>query len=39
VVAIAGVFCPKRFVAISAISRLRLAAIAGGGTISANAVS
>src|SRR5947209_12507956 len=39
VVAIAGVFCPKMFVAIRAISRLRLAATTGGGTVAAKAVS
>ena len=37
--AIAGVFCPKKFVATSAINRLRLAAIIGGGTVAANAAS
>jgi len=36
---IAGVFCPKKFVATSAISRARLAATAGGGTVAANAAS
>src|SRR6202000_3476673 len=39
VAAIAGVFCPKKLVATSAASRLRLAAITGGGTVMANAVS
>src|SRR5574337_374577 len=39
VAAIAGVFCPKKFVATSAINKLRLAAISGGGTVAANAVS
>jgi hypothetical protein len=36
---IAGVFCPKKFVATSAASRARLAAITGGGTVWAKAVS
>ena len=36
---IAGVFCPKKFVAISSNSKARLAAITGGGTVIANAVS
>ncbi|ORV60536.1 hypothetical protein AWC06_14530 [Mycobacterium fragae] len=36
---IAGVFCPKKFVAISAINNARLAAITGGGTVIANAAS
>src|ERR1700739_1465191 len=39
VVAIAGVFCPKMFVATRASSRLRLAAIAGRGTVSSKAAS
>ena len=39
VAAIAGVFCPKKLVATSVASRLRLAAITGGGTVMANAVS
>ena len=39
VAAIAGVFCPKKFVATSAASRLRLTAIAGGGTVMAKAAS
>jgi hypothetical protein len=36
---IAGVFWPKKLVAISAINRARLAAITGGGTVIANAAS
>ena len=36
---IAGVFCPRKLVAVSAISRLRLAAITHGGTVAANASS
>ena len=36
---IAGVFCPRKFVAIKAINNARLAAIAGGGTVIANAAS
>lgn len=36
---IAGVFCPKKLVAISIISSARLAAITGGGTVIANAAS
>ena len=36
---IAGVFCPKMLVAINAMSRARLAAISGGGTVIAYAVS
>ena len=39
VAAIAGVFCPKKFVATNAASRLRLAAMTGGGTVAANAAS
>jgi hypothetical protein len=39
VAAIAGVFCPRKFVAVSVINRLRLAAITGGGTVIANAAS
>jgi hypothetical protein len=35
----AGVFCPKKFDATRAISRARLAATTGGGTVSANAAS
>lgn len=36
---IAGVFWPKKFVAINAINRVRLATITGGGTVIANAAS
>ena len=36
---IAGVFCPKKLVAISVISNTRLATITGGGTVIANALS
>ncbi len=39
VAAIAGVFWPRMFVAISDISCARLAAIIGGGTVIANAPS
>src|SRR5262249_45800672 len=39
VAAIAAVFWPKKFVAISAISNARLAAITGGGTVIAYACS
>ena len=39
VAAIAGVFCPKKFVATSVINNTRLAAITGGGTVIANAAS
>ncbi|CKS16443.1 Uncharacterised protein [Mycobacterium tuberculosis] len=39
VAAIAAVFCPKMLVATSDMSWLRLAAICGGGTTAANAVS
>ena len=39
VAAIAGVFWPRMFVAISDISCARLAAIIGGGTVIANAAS
>src|ERR1700761_4941848 len=39
VAAIAAVFCPSTLVAINVISRLRLAAITGGGTVIANAAS
>src|ERR1700749_3648782 len=39
VAAIAGVFCPNRFVAISDVSWVRLAATSGGGTVAANAAS
>ena len=35
----AGVFWPKKLVAINAISVARLAAITGGGTVIANAAS
>ena len=35
----AGVFWPKKFVAINAINKARLAAITGGGTVIANAAS
>ncbi|VBA60815.1 hypothetical protein LAUMK191_05685 [Mycobacterium attenuatum] len=34
-----GVFWPKKLVAIKAASNARLAAITGGGTVAANAVS
>ncbi|COZ50243.1 Uncharacterised protein [Mycobacterium tuberculosis] len=37
--AIAGVFCPKRLVAIRIISSARFSAITGGGTVSPYAVS
>ncbi|RFZ33502.1 hypothetical protein NCTC2275_02751 [Mycobacterium marinum] len=37
--AIAAVFWPKKFVAISAASSARLTAMAGGGTVIANACS
>ncbi len=37
--AIAGLFCPKKFVAINASNNVRLAAISGGGTVAAYAVS
>jgi hypothetical protein len=33
------VFCPKKFVAISASNRARLAVTAAGGTVAANAIS
>src|ERR1700677_4824582 len=36
---IAGVFCPRKLVATKAASSARFAAIAGGGTIIANAAS
>jgi hypothetical protein len=39
VAAIAGVFWPKKLVATSIISKARLAAIATGGTVIANAAS
>ncbi len=39
VAAIAGVFCPKKLVATNAINCARLAAITGGDTVIANAVS
>src|SRR5271165_6675967 len=39
VAAIAGVFCPKKLVAMSVISSTRLAAISGGATVIVNAVS
>ena len=39
VAAIAGVFCPRKLVAINAIDRARLAAISGGGTVIAYAAS
>ncbi|CAM4192196.1 hypothetical protein MYSE111917_15735 [Mycobacterium senriense] len=39
VAAIAGVFWPRRLVATSAASWVRLAVTTGGGTVSANAVS
>ncbi len=39
VATIAGVFCPKKFVAINVTNNTRLAAITGGGTVIANAVS
>ena len=39
VAAIAGVFCPNQLVAINVASSVRLAAITGGGTVIANAVS
>ena len=39
VAAMAGVFCPKKLVAISVANNTRLAAITGGGTVIANAAS
>src|ERR1700677_4301870 len=39
VVAIAEVFCPNRLVATSLVSRVRLTATSGGGTVDANASS
>src|ERR1700743_827183 len=39
VIMIAGVFCQKKLVATKAASSARLAAIAGGGTVIANAAS
>src|SRR5580693_295650 len=39
VAAIAALFCPKKLVAINVINNTRLAAITGGGTVIANAVS
>jgi hypothetical protein len=39
VAAIAGVFCPKKLVAIRFISKTRFAAITGGGTVIAKAAS
>src|ERR1700733_13995482 len=39
VAAIAGVFCPTMLVATNAANDARLAAISGGGTVAANAVS
>ena len=39
VAAIAGLFCPKKFVATNVANNTRLAAITGGGTVSVNAVS
>jgi hypothetical protein len=36
---IAGVFCPRKLVAISVISSTRLATTSGGGTVIAYAVS
>ncbi|VAZ85210.1 hypothetical protein LAUMK42_04043 [Mycobacterium persicum] len=39
VTAIAGVFWPKRLVAIRVISWMRFSVITGGGTVMANAVS
>jgi hypothetical protein len=39
VTAIAGVFCPKKLVAINVVNKTRLAAITGGGTVITNAVS
>src|SRR6185437_8095316 len=39
VIMIAGVFCPKKLVATRAANSARLAAIAGGGTVIANAAS
>jgi hypothetical protein len=39
VAAIAGVFCPKKFVATRVASKTRLAAMTGGGTVIANAAS
>ena len=35
----AAVFCPKKLVTTNAASRLRFAAITGGGTVIANAAS
>ncbi|BCO60585.1 hypothetical protein MINTM006_05350 [Mycobacterium intracellulare] len=39
VAAIAGVFCPRKFVANNSISNARFAAITAGATVSANAAS
>ncbi len=39
VAAIAAEFAPRKFVATSVASKLRLAAITGGGTVAANAAS
>jgi hypothetical protein len=39
VAAIAALFWPRKLVATSVISRLRLAAMTGGGTVMANAAS
>src|SRR5271156_174375 len=39
VIMIAGVFCPRKLVATKAASSARFAAIAGGGTVIANAAS
>jgi hypothetical protein len=39
VAAIAGVFWPKKLVAINIISRARFATISGGGTVAANAAA
>ena len=39
VAAIAGVFWPRKLVAINVINRARLAAITGGGTVAVKAAS
>ena len=39
VAALAGVFCPKKFVATNVANNTRFAAITGGGTVIANAAT
>ena len=39
VAAIAGLFCPKKFVAINVINKTRFAMITGGGTVISKAAS